>query len=86
MWNVKWYLPGSILILLAIMIVMVPEILVALIATFIVMVGIGALYIGHMIRKAEIEIRDSDGWHMADDSHVWRFSKAPLFQRWYRKI
>jgi len=84
MHNLKYYIPGSILILIAIMIVAVPEILVAFVAASIIIAGIGALYIGHMIRKSEIEFRDSDGWFPDDDSYVWRFVRAPVFRRWYR--
>ncbi|HID31219.1 MAG TPA: hypothetical protein EYP19_14645, partial [Desulfobacterales bacterium] len=53
--NMKYYIPGSLLILIAIMIVAVPEILVVFIAASITMAGIAVLYIGHMIRKSEIE-------------------------------
>ena len=60
--NLKYYFPGSILILIAILIVAVPEILVIYIAVSIIMVGIGTLYIGHMIRKSEIESKNFDGW------------------------
>ena len=40
------------LILIAILIITVPEILVAFIASMIIMAGIGVLYIGHRIRKS----------------------------------
>jgi hypothetical protein len=55
--NLKYYLPGSILILIAITVVAVPEILVAFVAASIIMAGVGALYVGHMIRKSETEFR-----------------------------
>ena len=42
MQNLKYYLPGSVLILIAIMIVVVPEILLAFVAALIIMLGIGA--------------------------------------------
>ena len=82
--NLKYYLPGSILIIIAIIIVVVPEILVAFVAASIIMAGIGALYIGHMIRKSEIESRSIDGWSLDDDFYGWRFARAPVFRRWYR--
>ncbi|MBW2318598.1 MAG: hypothetical protein JRF24_07955 [Deltaproteobacteria bacterium] len=56
--NLRYYAPGITLILIAILIVAVPEILVAFVVGLIVMAGIGALYIGHMIRRSSIE---SDG-------------------------
>jgi hypothetical protein len=42
------------LILIAVVIVAIPEILVALVAGSIIMAGVGALYIGHIMRKSEI--------------------------------
>ena len=53
--SLKYYLPGIILVLVAIVIVAVPEILIGFIAASIIVAGIGALYIGHKIRKSEIE-------------------------------
>jgi len=57
--NMKYYLPGITLILAAILIVLVPEIIVAFVAAAMIMAGIGALYIGHRIRKADSELRNS---------------------------
>ncbi len=42
----------------SILIVVVPEILIALLAASIVMAGIVAIYIGHVIRKPEIEFQN----------------------------
>ena len=84
--NLKYYVPGSILILIAIMIVAVPEILVAFLAALIIMAGIGALYIGHMIRKSDIEFRNTDGWSLDDDFYGRRFVSAPVFRRWFREF
>lgn len=60
--TVRYYLPGIILILIAIIIVVVPEILVIFLAFLIIMAGIGALYIGHQVRKSENEFRRNDDW------------------------
>ena len=54
------------------MIVAVPEILVAFVAAFMIMAGIGALYIGHMIRRSEIRFRKTDGWFFDKDLYGWR--------------
>jgi len=81
MGHVKYYFPGSLLILIAIMIMAVPEILVVFLAASILMAGIGALYIGHMIRKSEIEFRDFDEWLLTDDSPRWRLARAPVFRK-----
>ena len=82
--KMKYYIPGSILILIAIMIVAVPQILVAFIAASITMVGIGALYVGHMIRKSEIQFKNIDEWFMDDERSGWRFVRKPVFRRWHR--
>ncbi len=81
MGHVKYYLPGSILILIAIMIVAVPEIFVAFLAASIIAAGIGALYLGHTFRKSKIEFRDFDEWFLADDFRYWRLARAPVFRK-----
>jgi len=83
--NLKYYLPGSTLMIIAIMIVAVPEILIAFVAASIIMAGIGALYIGHLIRKSEIKSKNTDGWFLDDDFCAWRFVRAPVFRRWHRE-
>ena len=83
--NWIYYAPGSILILIAIMIVAFPEILVALVAASIIMAGVGALYIGHMIRKSESELRNIDGPFWENDFHGWEFMRSPTFSRWFHR-
>ena len=80
----RYYLPGIILILAAILIVAVPEILVAFIASIIIMAGIGALYIGHRIRKSEIESRHTGEWFSDEDFFGRRFVRRPVFKDWNR--
>lgn len=72
--NIKYYLPGVSLIILAFVILALPEILVAFVAASIIMVGIGALYVGHMIKKYE-----------SFDSLVFsaNYSKRPFWRVWY---
>jgi len=82
--NLKYYLPGGILILIAIMIVAVPEILLAFVAASIILAGIGALYIGHHIRRSGIEFRNIDKCPLDDDFYGWRLLREPVFRRWYR--
>ena len=82
--GIRYYLPGTILILIAIMIVAVPEILVAFVASIIIMAGVGALYIGHKIRKSEIEVQPNDGWSSDDDFFGPRFVRRPVFRDWNR--
>ena len=82
--NIKYYIPGIVLILIAIMVVAVPKILVAFVAASIIMAGIGALYIGHMIRKSEIEFRNIGEWFSDDDRYGRQFARRPVLRRWYR--
>ena len=77
-------MPGIILILIAVIVVAVPEILVAFVASIIIMAGIVALYIGHKIRKTEIGSRDMDDWFSGEDFFGHRFVRKPLFRNWYR--
>jgi hypothetical protein len=82
--SIRYYLPGIILILIAIMIVAVPEILVVFVASIIIMAGISALYIGHKIRKSEIEFPQTDGWSSDEDFFGRRFVRRPVFRDWNR--
>ena len=82
--NIRYYVPGIILIAIAIMIVAVPEILVAFVAAIIIMAGIGALVIGHRMRKSAIEFRDMDTQFFDDDFFGRRFVRRPVFSRFHR--
>ena len=83
MQNLKYYFPGSILIFTAILIVAVPEILIAFVAASMIMLGIGALYIGHLIRKSEKEWHVFDGRLFGDELFGWYESRRPLFRQWW---
>ena len=84
MGTIRYYLPGIILILIAIIIVAVPEILIAFVASIIIMTGIGALYIGHKIRKSEIECRTTDDLPSDEDFFGRKFARKPIFRDWHR--
>ena len=84
--NFRYYFPGITLILIAIAIIAVPEILVAFIAAAIIVAGIALLYIGHMVRKSEIEMRDSDPWFHGDGFFDGWFAKAPVYKRRHRRF
>ena len=77
--HIKYYLPGTLLIVAAIVIMAFPEILVALIAVSIVLAGVGAISIGHMMRKAE---REYEHFHPSDHT----FFTRPLFKGWYARF
>ena len=82
--TLRYYLPGIILILIAIMVVAVPEILVVFVASIIIIVGISALLIGHKIRKLGIDLSRSDDRFFDDDFLGLRFVRRPVFREWIR--
>ena len=82
--TLRYYMPGIILILIAIMVVAVPEILVAFMASILVIAGIGALFIGHKIRKSQIGFRQAEEWSSDEDFFGRRFLRRPLFRDWNR--
>ena len=82
----RYYFPGISLILIAVAIIAVPEILVAFIAAAIIMGGIALLCIGHMARKSEMEMRDSDDWFHDDGFFRGWFTRAPVSRRKHRRF
>ncbi|MDY6950481.1 MAG: hypothetical protein SWE60_03140 [Thermodesulfobacteriota bacterium] len=84
MGSLKYYTPGIVLILMAVMVVAFPEILVALVAAAIIMVGIGALCVGHLIRKSEIGFRNREGNVFDHDAQGWPSAHGPLFRWWHK--
>lgn len=84
--SVHYYLPGTALILMAVLILAVPQILVAMVASMIILTGIGALIFGHKLRKSQIVFRDSGEWFSDKDCYGRRYVKRPVFrdgQRWF---
>lgn len=73
MQHFKFYIPGVSLILMAVLIFAIPEILVAMISVFIMTVGVCILYIGHGLRKSEIELRKMDVWYRTPGWHRYCF-------------
>ena len=84
--NFRFYFPGITLILIAIAIIAVPEILVAFIAAAIIVAGIALLYIGHIARRSEIEMRDSEEWVHGDGFFDGWFARAPVDRRRHRRF
>jgi hypothetical protein len=82
--DLKYYLPGSILILMALLILVFPAILIGLVAAAFIMIGIGVLQVGHLIRKSEVENPASDLWFFDDVSSKRRSYGSPIFPGRYR--
>jgi Flp pilus assembly protein TadB len=55
----KYYLPGIVFIAAAVLIMAVPEILVAMVSALIMVMGFIALAVGHGIRKSEIKLKSA---------------------------
>jgi hypothetical protein len=82
----RYYFPGIVLILIEILIVALPEILVAIVAALTIMAGIGALFIGHKIRKSEVGFRHTSEWFSDDDFFGRRFVRRPIFRDWNKRF
>ena len=83
--KIKYYLPGFALILSGILIVIFPEILIALLASMVIMAGIGALLIGKRLSDSEQGFinRPREMFHEDFTEDYWT-EKKPLF-RYYRR-
>ena len=84
--SIKYYFPGLIMILMAFLIIAAPELLFALVAGAMVMIGLGLLYAGHLIRKSEIEFHRIGPWGMADPFFDHPGRKSPFVRIWYRNF
>jgi hypothetical protein len=78
--NIRYYVPGGLLIGAALLILAVPEILLAVLVAFILLIGLLALYIGHRARQADAEMKGPEG----DYDPRWPFFRGPMGRRWYR--
>ena len=85
--NIKYYLPGIFLIILAISIIIVPEILVAIVAATIIMTGLIVLRIGHMMKQSDIEFDNVTDHFFDEDFFGRRFERIPILNRqWQRRF
>ena len=78
--NLKYYIPGTLLIIMALLIVAVPEILVAFVAGLFIMAGIGALLAGHRAKKYGLK-RRTFVYRVFDDD----FWEDSLCRVWYNR-
>ncbi len=78
--KINYYIPGMILILMALVILSVPKILVFVMASSLIVLGICVLYIGHLMKR-KVERYDGFSYTVLDDgftrdsfhreSHYW---------------
>ena len=86
--RISYYIPGGLLVFLGLLIVVFPEILVALVAAVVIFIGAGALFFGHQMRKAQRSMRAGyEGTEYDDDGfcRVWS-RRYPSFGRWGRRF
>ncbi|MDY6881544.1 MAG: hypothetical protein V2J25_12250 [Desulfatiglans sp.] len=79
MLRLRYYLPGSMIILFGMLILVFPEILVALVALFLIMLGLGVLTLGHMVRKSETELSEFSSGNSCKDPHPWWIHRASVW-------
>ena len=80
--NLRYYLPGAMMILLSLLIIAVPEILVVFVASLLCLSGIAALYLGHLLQKEKIEIIRVEKRDSESDFFDLRFDHIPVYRRW----
>ena len=82
-----YYIPGGVMVLMGVLIIAFPEILVALVAAVVISFGVGALFVGHQMRKTEGSVRQGYEYTECDDGfcRVWS-RNYPSFGRWHRRF
>ena len=86
--RLNYYIPGAVIVLIGLLIVVFPQILVALVAALIISIGVGALFIGHQMRKTERAVQTGYDRSECDDDgfcRVWS-RHYPVFHRWTRRF
>ena len=79
--DVKYYVPGTLLIALATIILAVPQILIAFVCSFIIMAGIVGLCIGHLIRQSNVRLEFAVPWMRNNAPYGWQFVREPVYKR-----
>jgi len=59
----------------------VPEILVAFIAAPVIIARVSVMYVGHMIRKSEIESENFESYFYEDGLYSVRFKRELFFRK-----
>ena len=79
--SLKYYLPGTLLILTAALIIALPEILVAFVSACIIVAGIISLYVGHKMRKLEKEAAGFNDAFFSDN-----YFRTPFYRVWHNRF
>jgi prepilin signal peptidase PulO-like enzyme (type II secretory pathway) len=84
--SIRYYIPGALIIFIGILIVAVPEILIAFVASLVLVAGIGVLYLGHRIRTSEEGYGGGNRRFGDEDFFGRRFAERPIFRDWRRRF
>ncbi len=84
--KLMYYLPGSIIIFLGILIVAIPEILIAIVASTIIMVGIVSLYVGHIMLNSDRRLNYFDRLLWVDQDDTEDFFITRYLRRYFSKF
>ncbi len=84
--DIKYYLPGILLILMAVAIIAMPEILVALVAAMVILAGIVALRIGHLMKTSHVTVEPKRDLFFDDEFFNWPFAARSVYSRWRRRL
>lgn len=68
--NLKYYIPGVLMIMMGILILAVPQVLVVFVAASVLLLGSSLLYLGHVARESDSEWTD--------------FQRSTSYVRFYR--
>ena len=80
MQQMRSYVPEALRILFGLLIIALPQILVALVAAGLILAGIGALSLGHRMRQVEHPFASPQ----SNDWPQWRCQEPDRFTRWQR--
>jgi hypothetical protein len=83
--KIQYYLPGIFLTVSGVLIAVFPEILIALIASVVIMAGVAALFLGHRIKESGYAFNkiNEDGWSN-HERFQFRYHNPSRFRgRWF---
>lgn len=83
--KIQYYLPGIFLTLSGVLMAVFPEILIALIASVVIMAGVAALLLGHKIKESSYAYSkvNEDGWTDQERSQSRYHNPIRFRGRWF---
>ena len=83
--KLHYYLPGIFLTLSGVLIAVFPEILIALIASVVIIAGVAALFLGHKIKESSYAYNriNEDGWNGHERFQHSYYNPLRFRGRWF---